>query len=1182
MKKLSIIAAVLLVVSHVAHSRLIREGLDLGVTESCEPTYGILPCSSNAWGLLFLIVVFEILLTFGGRYVGIGSDLFFQTIGPSIFGASLFQLLGTFPQIVLVLGSTVMILTLIWGTAVILGSYDLSEATPIDKSGSQKSTPEGYGVVTDVEASYTARIMLIPLIPFLILLLAEAFSSSSVKRVIVLIALIVSVTLLISFILYQAFRPWIQFRRFEFLMDKYAKDKLMRLLSRNGRPDTKRIQDLFHQIDKDNSTSISAAELRVLLLGVRMDEGDLSTDRDVEHILGSFDASEDGRINEEEFVQGMTKLLSEMAEERINRIKSSRSHSQDNDQLQQGLLGNSSSTNTSRSPRPTNRWLNYLKAVFFVILGIVLLCAFAEPLINSVVSFATAANLPNFSVGYLAIPLAMNYRVAVQTIASSRQKSQKTISLTLSALYSGVYMNNVVSLIVFLGPVYVLNLSIDVFAEVLVVMAMNTLMTGFYILFLSVTETVAGRILRLNVSDNLISDGVDAVAFQPPFLNSGSSSSLVSSTCVHTYGFFPCADNIGGYTFQIVIYQYLLIIGGKLIGRGSKRIFNILGTGVYGATVFRILRVLPKIAMVIVSGVLKSKESAQESVSFGVGVYAGSTVFNLTIVWGMCVIFGRKKFDKLAATDPSSASLSLMFKEKLSQLKDTGTRIDKRTCYTAGIMLLSLIPYIIVQMANVFDSSFGTWLVILVALVVSAAMLLSYFLYQIFDPWIQERSLEYSKYENLLVGFLQHVQRHAKEKLIDDSGQPNIPVIKGLFDQTDKDADRSITFHELESLILEIQSGKKQVEKGYAISQMLKTFDRNKDRRIEEHEFIDGCLKWINEATHLAEKADLDVVQPVSKKRRFEKAEIEHIMARILKHAQSDELEAENYLAKDDGELNVERIKGLFKKLDTDRSNSLSRSELEELIQTTVRTGDSQLNHQEMVKKFMKDFDTDGDNIVDEQEFVHGMTKWLNKAMDVTKCNDAKKSIDEFDKIMWGEVENLVYEVGKNENSRLKLLTWGFSKSIFQVMLGIVILTFLSGPLKTSIQKFSDAIGMPSFFISFVIVPIALNAHSAISAIFPASQKSSRTSSLTFSEIYGGVVMNNIMGLSTLLAIVYIKGLEWDYSAEVLTILVVCAIIGILAYSQTTYPLWTCFLAFFLYPFSLLMYYVFQYVLGWD
>lgn len=52
-----------------------------------------------------------------------------------------------------------------------------------------------------------------------------------------------------------------------------------------------------------------------------------------------------------------------------------------------------------------------------------------------------------------------------------------------------------------------------------------------------------------------------------------------------------------------------------------------------------------------------------------------------------------------------------------------------------------------------------------------------------------------------------------------------------------------------------------------------------------------------------------------------------------------------------------------------------------------------------MVKKFMKDFDTDGDNIVDEQEFIHGMTKWLNKAMEVTKCKDAKTSIHEFNKV---------------------------------------------------------------------------------------------------------------------------------------------------------------------------------------
>ncbi|KAL0398514.1 UNVERIFIED_CONTAM: Sodium/calcium exchanger NCL1 [Sesamum radiatum] len=644
------------------------------------------------------------------------------------------------------------------------------------------------------------------------------------------------------------------------------------------------------------------------------------------------------------------------------------------------------------------------------------------------------------------------------------------------------------------------------------------------LMLLFVIDTANGRILPLTISGNLISDGFDAVGIQPPLVNFDGSSPHLSSTCVHTYGFFPCADNIGGYIFQIVVYQYLLIIGGKLITKGSKTIFNIIGTGVYGASIFRILTVLPKMVMVIVSGVLKSKENARVKVSFGVGVYAGSTVFNLTFLWGMCVIFSRKElFAKPATATGPSVSNCLVARDKLAVLKDTGATIDKKTCYTAGIMLLSLIPYIIVQLTDFVNSSFGTRIVILIALVVSTALLLSFFLYQVFDPWIQERSLEYSKYENLLAGFLQHVQRHAKEKLVDENGQPNIPVIKGLFHQTDKDEDKCITFLELENLIHEIQSGK--------------------------------------------------VVQPLSKKKRTKIAEIEHLMARILKHAQNQALEAE-HLVTDDGRPNVERIKALFKQFDRDNSKSLSRPELEQLIHSTVRFKESQLSCQEMVKKFIKDFDTDGNDIIDEQEFLHGMTKWLNKAMDVTKCKDAKRSIDEFNKIMWGEVDDLVYEVGQDENKKLKLMTWEFNKSTLEVILGIAILTFLSAPLMTSIQQFSDAIGVPSFFISFVIVPVAMNARSAILAIFPASQKSSRTSSLTFSEIYGGVVMNNMMGLSTLLAIVYIKELEWDHSAEVLTILVVCGIIGVLACTQTTYPLWTCVLAFFLYPLSLAMYYV--------
>lgn len=68
-------------------------------------------------------------------------------------------------------------------------------------------------------------------------------------------------------------------------------------------------------------------------------------------------------------------------------------------------------------------------------------------------------------------------------------------------------------------------------------------------------------------------------------------------------------------------------------------------------------------------------------------------------------------------------------------------------------------------------------------------------------------------------------------------------------------------------------------------------------------------------------------------------------------------------------------------------------------------------------------------------------------------------------------------------------MTWS------KLVLGIAVLIFLSGPLMTSIQQISDAIGVPSFLISFV------KARTAILAIFLASQKSTRTASSTFSEL---------------------------------------------------------------------------------
>lgn len=76
--------------------------------------------------------------------------------------------------------------------------------------------------------------------------------------------------------------------------------------------------------------------------------------------------------------------------------------------------------------------------------------------------------------------------------------------------------------------------------------------------------------------------------------------------------------------------------------------------------------------------------------------------------------------------------------------------------------------------------------------------------------------------------------------------------------------------------------------------------------------------------------------------------------------------------------------------------------------------------------------------------------------------------------------------------------------------------------------------------------------------------------------------MNNLLCLSVFLALVYIRGLTWDFSSEVLVILIVCVVVGVFASVRRTFPLWTSLLAFVLYPFSLVLVYVLDYKFGWS
>ncbi|KAH6790323.1 hypothetical protein C2S51_005329 [Perilla frutescens var. frutescens] len=592
------------------------------------------------------------------------------------------------------------------------------------------------------------------------------------------------------------------------------------------------------------------------------------------------------------------------------------------------------------------------------------------------------------------------------------------------------------------------------------------------------------RFLRLNyyASDELmISDGRESL-------------SLSVSSCRHQYGFLPCAENGAGYLFMIVVYQVLLIVGDMLIGSGSEVLFYITGAE-FGGILFRILRALPSMTLMILSGIFSDKEHAQSQVSVVVGVYAGITVFSLTVQWFMCMVSASKSLKEKESKEHAETSHSNCFpliKEKLRIFVDHGVKVDKENCKTAGIMLLSLLPYVVLQLVYAFNTSSGKRFMTLVALTVSSLFLISYFVYQIRNPWMQKRSLNYSKFDIVQRGFMQHVERLGK--LVKEDGTLDINLIKEFFDKADKDDDRCIAVEEMEKLVCEVfKAGKTDIDQNNAVNQVMNKFDNDQDKRITEEEFLQGFKQWIHEAKHSA--SDINDVNPTQmfhkafqllkeNKENMNSPNIDQIMSKILKQAEGQLMRSEALITHN-GEPNIERIQSLFREFDTSGDGSLSETELKQLI-SRVKFGTYQMKDDEVIKEMFRVFDQDNNDAIDEQEFIRGVKGYLEKAMKAVNTSERTRVIEEFDKIVWKEV---VYT--KQD----------FFKSVFQVLLGIAMLTFLAGPLMENILQLSNAMNFPSFIISFVVVPIAMNARAAIAALLPASKKREDTASLTFSEV---------------------------------------------------------------------------------
>ncbi|PHU12664.1 hypothetical protein BC332_19594 [Capsicum chinense] len=558
------------------------------------------------------------------------------------------------------------------------------------------------------------------------------------------------------------------------------------------------------------------------------------------------------------------------------------------------------------------------------------------------------------------------------------------------------------------------------------------------------------RIISDHSSSDLISDGVVHRVGEEGIISlydSAAAAAATEETCEQSYGFLPCTKTALGNVFLIVVYGYLMYLAATYLSSGSELLLEILGPGLIGGLFLPMLGALPDAMLILVSGISGTAAAAQSQVSVGIGLLAGSTVMLLTAIWGTCCIVGKCDIENSTAVDLKDT--------KGLSLTGSGVATDIWTSYAAMIMAVSVLPFIVVQLPQLFHSTSGRHLAVLIALIISLSLLVTYCLYQVFQPWIQTRKLAYVKHKHVISGILKHLKKHSLGRLFTDHGTPNVEVIEKLFNSIDENGDGHLSHAELKALVVGMRLEEINLDENDAVAKVMKDFDKSCDDKVDLHEFIAGVEKWLYEARG---------------------------------------------------------------------SNGSSPGA--------------------------------GANTI----------KYIDDFHEETRREHSLLGEDQSDEIVEGV-----------ENPRKVAIKAGLL-----LLLGTIIAAVFADPLVDAVNNFSSATSIPSFFISFIALPLATNSSEAVSAIIFATRKKKRSASLTFSELYGAVTMNNLLCLSVFLAIVYARGLIWNFSSEVLVILIVCVVMGVLGSIRTTFPLWTCLIAFTLYPFSLVLVYVLDYVFGWS
>uniref|UniRef100_A0A7S4BWE1 Sodium/calcium exchanger membrane region domain-containing protein n=1 Tax=Chrysotila carterae TaxID=13221 RepID=A0A7S4BWE1_CHRCT len=139
----------------------------------------------------------------------------------------------------------------------------------------------------------------------------------------------------------------------------------------------------------------------------------------------------------------------------------------------------------------------------------------------------------------------------------------------------------------------------------------------------------------------------------------------------------------------------------------------------------------------------------------------------------------------------------------------------------------------------------------------------------------------------------------------------------------------------------------------------------------------------------------------------------------------------------------------------------------------------------------------------------------------------------------------------------------------FRLMaLGTALILLFSDPMVDVMSNVGERVGVPSFYVAFVLAPLASNASELIASLNYAAKKTKKTITISLAALEGAACMNNTFCLAIFMGLVFFKRLAWKFCAETLAILFIELAIALIA-AQPTQRTWTAFVAIALFPVSI-------------